>query len=91
MQHAREAATVWSIMSPEGDAMSWKWNTGPLTWRDKCSMCEQPLRVQGDSGIVTWTDSKHYHVWCLLDRLALGNPIPSSATGDSVSHWGLMP
>jgi hypothetical protein len=54
-------------------------------------MCQQPLRVQGDSGIVIWTDSKHYHVWCLLDRLAFGGPLAPTATVDSVSHWGLMP
>ena len=41
--------------------MSWKWNTEPLYWRDKCSMCEQPLRAKQDSGIVSWTDSKQYH------------------------------
>ena len=50
--------------------MSWKWNTEPLSWKDKCSVCQQPLRVQGDGGIVIWTDRKDYHVWCLLDRLA---------------------
>ena len=71
--------------------MSWKWNTGPLSWKDKCSMCHQPLRVQGDGGIVIWTDSKHYHVWCLLDRLAFGSLLPLRATADSVSHWGLQP
>lgn len=26
--------------------MSLKWNTEPLYRRDKCSMCEQPLRAQ---------------------------------------------
>ena len=64
--------------------MSWKWNTDPLSWKDKCSVCQQPLRVQGDGGIVIWTDSKHYHVWCLLDRLArlsFGSPLPQRADG----------
>lgn len=64
--------------------MSWKWNTGPLSWKDRCSMCLQPLRVQGDAGIVIWTDSNHYHVWCLLDRLAFGSPLPPRATANSV-------
>lgn len=71
--------------------MSWKWNTGPLAWNDKCSMCGQPLRGQGDGGIVTWTDSKHYHVSCLLDRLAFPSPAPQVATEDFVSHWGPQP
>ena len=71
--------------------MTWKWNTEPLSWRDKCGTCLQPLRVQGDGGIVIWTDDKHYHVCCLLDRLACGNPLPPRATADSASHWGLMP
>jgi hypothetical protein len=71
--------------------MSWKWNTEPLSWKDKCLMCQQPLRVEGDGGIVIWTDSQHYHVCCLLDRLAFGSPLPQRATADSVSHWGLMP
>jgi hypothetical protein len=75
----------------KGRCMSWKWNTDPLSWKDKCSVCRQPLRVQGDGGIVIWTDSKHYHVWCLLDRLACGWPLPQRATRDSVSHWGLTP
>lgn len=71
--------------------MSWKWNTGPLGWKDKCAMCEQLLRTQGDGGIVTWTDSKHYHVSCLLDRLAFPSPDPLVATEDFVSHWGPQP
>ena len=71
--------------------MSWKWNTGPLTLKDKCSMCEQPLRTQGDGGIVTWTDSKHYHLSCLLDRLAFPSPVPQPSTADFVSHWGPQP
>ena len=75
----------------EGDAMNWRWNTEPLSWKDRCSMCQEPLRVQGDGGIVIWTDSKHYHVWCLLDRLAFGSPLPQAATAESVSHWGIMP
>jgi hypothetical protein len=75
----------------KGRCMSWKWNTDPLSWKDKCSVCRQPLRVQGDGGIVIWTDSKHYHVWCLLDRLACGWPLPQRATRDSVSHWGVTP
>ena len=28
--------------------MNWKWNTEPLGWKDRCSVCQQPLRVQGD-------------------------------------------
>jgi hypothetical protein len=75
----------------ESDAMSWKWNTDPLSWKDKCSVCQQPLRVQGDGGIVTWTDRKHYHVWCILDQLASGRPLPQVAMADSASHWGLAP
>ena len=71
--------------------MSWKWNTGPLVWKDRCSMCRQPLLVQGDGGIVIWTDSKHYHVSCLLDHLAFGSPLAPTAAAESVSHWGLMP
>ena len=71
--------------------MSWKWNTEPLGWKETCSMCQQPLRVQGAGGIVIWTDSKHYHVWCLLDLLAFCSPLPPTATADSVSHWGLVP
>ena len=71
--------------------MSWKWNTGPLTWKDKRSMCEQPLRTHGDGGIVTWTDSKHYHVSCLLERLGFPRPAPEAATADFVSHWGPQP
>ena len=69
--------------------MSWKWNTEPLGWGDKCSMCQQPLRVQKDSGIVIWTDSKHYHVACLLDRLASPPPAPLAGDTRSLSHWGL--
>ena len=38
--------------------MSWRWNTEPLSWKDKCSRCQQPLRVQGDGGIVIWTDKQ---------------------------------
>jgi hypothetical protein len=73
----------------EGDVMSWTWNIDPLSWKDKCSGCCQPLRVHGDAGIVKWTDSKHYHVGCLLDRLAFGRPmLPHEAMTDSVSHWG---
>jgi hypothetical protein len=71
--------------------MSWRWNTEPLSWRDKCSKCQLPLRVQGDAGIVIWTDSKHYHVSCLLDQLGVGSPLPQEPTADSVSHWGIMP
>ena len=71
--------------------MSWRWNTEPLSWKDKCSVCQQPLRVQRDGGIVIWTDSKHYHVWCLLDRLAFGSPPPQGPTADSVSDWGIIP
>jgi hypothetical protein len=71
--------------------MSWRWNTEPLNWRDKCSRCQQSLRVQGDGGIVIWTDGKHYHVSCLLDQLAFASPLPQGPTADSVSHWGIMP
>jgi hypothetical protein len=71
--------------------MSWKWNTEPLSWKDTCSMCQQPPRVQGDGGIVIWTDSKHHHLWCLLDRLAFGSPLPARTTADSMSHRGLQP
>jgi len=69
-------------------ALSWKWNTEPLCWGDKCSVCAQPLRAQQDGGIVIWTDSKHYHVSCLLDRLA-----SAAAPGGgerSTSHWGMV-
>ena len=69
----------------------WKWNTDPLSWKDKCSVCQQSLRVLGDGGIVTWTDSKHYHVWCLLDRLArlaLGSPLVPRPAASGVWHWG---
>ena len=71
--------------------MSWRWNTDPLSWKDKCSVCGEPLRVQGDGGIVIWTDGEHYHVWCLLDRLAFGSTPPPRATADSASHWGPLP
>jgi hypothetical protein len=71
--------------------MSWKWNTEPLSWKNTCSMCQRPLRIEGDGGVVIWTDSKHYHVSCLLDRLASETPAPEMATLDSVSHWGLVP
>jgi hypothetical protein len=71
--------------------MSWKWNTEPLSWKDKCSVCQQSLRVQGDGSVVIWTDSKQYHVSRLLDRLATGSPSREIATLDSVSHWGPMP
>jgi hypothetical protein len=71
--------------------MSWKWNTEPLSWKDKCFMCQQSLRVQGDGGVVVWSDSKQYHVSCLLDRLASGGASPQTATVDSVSHWGFVP
>jgi hypothetical protein len=71
--------------------VSWKWNTEPLSWQDKCATCRQALRVQSDGGIVIWTDEKHYHLGCLLDRLACGIPLPPGATADSASHWGLMP
>jgi hypothetical protein len=54
-------------------------------------MCQQPLRVQGDGGVVIWTDGKHYHVSCLLDRLAVGGPSTPMTIVDSVSHWGLVP
>jgi NADH:ubiquinone reductase (H+-translocating) len=56
----------------------------------KCSMCQQPLRVQGDGGVVIWTDCRQYHVSCLLDRLAIASPSPQTAV-DSVSHWGIVP
>ena len=71
--------------------MSWRWDTEPLSWRDKCSRCGQALRIQGDGGIVIWTDGKHYHVSCLLDQLAFASPLPQGPTADSVSHWGIMP
>ena len=71
--------------------MSWRWNTDPLSWKDKCSVYREPLRVQGDGGIVVWTDRQHYHVWCLLDRLAYGSSSPQRATADSASHWGPIP
>jgi len=77
--------------TPEDDALNWKWNTGPLSWRDTCFMCQQALRIQGDGGVVTWTDDKHYHLSCLLDRLAIGRPSVPMTTIDSVSHWGLVP
>jgi hypothetical protein len=69
--------------------MSWKWNTEPLCWRNKCSMCEQPLRTQQDGGIVMWTDSKQYHVACLLDRLASEEPATAPDEAHGVSHWGM--
>jgi hypothetical protein len=62
-----------------------------MTWKDKCSMCDQPLRMQRDGGIVTWIDSKHYHVSRLLDQLAFPSPVPEAATADFVSHWGPQP
>jgi hypothetical protein len=70
--------------------MNWIWNTAPLSLRDTCCGCQQPLRLQQGTGIVTWTDSKHYHVECLLDRLA--SPARTPAVDDmvSVSHWGLL-
>lgn len=71
--------------------MSWKWNTEPLSWKDTCFMCQQPLRVQGDGGVVIWTDGQHYHVSCLLDRLATGSLPAQMTTANSVSHWGLVP
>ena len=71
--------------------MRWKWNMDPLSWKEKCSVCWQPLRVQADGGIVTWTDSNHYHVWCLLDQLAFSRALPQQTIADSVSHWGQMP
>jgi len=30
--------------------MSRKWNAEPLGCKDECSMCQQPLRVQGEGG-----------------------------------------
>ena len=71
--------------------MSWKWNIEPLSWKDKCSVCQQPLRVQGDSGIVIWTDRKHYHVWCLLDRLALASPVMASTSHGAARNSGESP
>jgi len=71
--------------------MNWKWNTDSLTWNDKCSMCQEPLQAQGDGGVVLWTDSKQYHVSCLLDRLAAGSPHAQMETVDGVSHWGFVP
>lgn len=72
--------------------MSWTWNIEPLNWKDKCCGCLQTLRAQGDAGIVIWTDSKHYHVGCLLDRLAFGRSLlPQGVATDSVSHWGSLP
>jgi hypothetical protein len=71
--------------------MSWKWHTEPLGWEDKCSMCQQPLRLAQDSGIVIWTDSKQYHIACLLDRLS-SRPPPSLPIGEddrSLSHSGM--
>ena len=32
----------------------------------------------------------HYHVSCLLDRLAFGSAIYPTATVESVSHWGAV-
>jgi hypothetical protein len=44
-------------------------------------MRRQSLRIQGDGGGgVIWTDTKQYHVSCLLDRLAMGRP-SSRCTG----------
>jgi len=53
-------------------------------------MCQQALRGQCDGGIVIWTDSKQYHVTCLLDRLA-APPSPTQPRDDdrSLSHWGM--
>jgi len=70
--------------------MTWKWNTAPLGWEDKCSMCQQPLRRERDGGIVIWTDSKQYHIACLLDRLAASPDPPQPRDDDrSLSHWGM--
>lgn len=66
--------------------MNWKWCTEPLGWKDKCSTCQQSLRCLGDGGVVIWTDSKHHHVWCLVDRLAFGGSLPERATPDGISH-----
>jgi hypothetical protein len=41
----------------ERDAMSWKWNTGPLGWKDRCSMCQPRLLVGGAVAagfVATW-------------------------------------
>ena len=72
--------------------MSWRWNTAPLGWEDRCCGCLQSLRLQADGGIVVWTDRNRYHVSCLLDTLAREEPPPVPiASAASVSHWGLMP
>jgi len=36
-------------LTSAGDAMSGKWNTEPLSGKDTGSLCQQPLRVQGDA------------------------------------------
>ena len=73
------------------EAESGSSSTRSSAWKDKCSMCDQPLRMQRDGGIVTWIDSKHYHVSRLLDQLAFPSPVPEAATADFVSHWGPQP
>ena len=67
--------------------MSWKWSTDPLSWGDKCAMCRVALRTDMDGGIVIWTDGRLYHVWCLLDRLALEHS-PQAAAMKRAKHWG---
>jgi AraC-like DNA-binding protein len=44
-------------------------------------MCRQPLRVQGDGGIVIWTDSKHYHVSCLVGSAGFWQPARTDDDG----------
>jgi len=68
--------------------MTWKWNTAPLGCEDKCSKCQQPLRRERDGGIVIWTDSKQYHIACLLDRLAASPDPLSHATTTAVCPTG---
>ena len=56
--------------------VNWKWVIDPVAYKDTCSACSKPLRGSGGE-IVEWTDSRRYHVGCLLDKLAELPSMPS--------------
>lgn len=44
----------------------WSWYTGPLTYKDRCTLCQEPLHKEA---VVDWASSR-YHIGCLLNWLA---------------------
>jgi hypothetical protein len=71
--------------------MSWSWFTGPLTYKDRCTLCGEPL--QKEAAVVLWTDGYRYHVGCLLNLVSQYRDHygkPAVATGADCGGIGYM-